>query len=56
MELPRFTSAVEWDPANDLWMKEHAGKLGAVARQMAYFPGSIFPRSLFLIMPSCIFN
>jgi hypothetical protein len=32
-ELLRFNSAVERDPAIDAWMKEHAGELGAIARQ-----------------------
>jgi hypothetical protein len=31
-ELVRFNGAVERDPAIDVWMKEHAGKLGAIAR------------------------
>ena len=30
-ELLRFNGAVERDPAIDAWMKEHAGKLGAIA-------------------------
>jgi hypothetical protein len=30
-ELLRFNGAVEWDPAIDAWMKEHAGELGAIA-------------------------
>ena len=29
----RFNGAVERDPAIDAWMKEHAGELGALARQ-----------------------
>jgi hypothetical protein len=29
----RFNGAVERDPAIDVWMKEHAGELGAIARQ-----------------------
>ena len=33
MELLRFDGAVERDPAIDAWMKEHAGKLGAIANQ-----------------------
>ena len=32
-QLLRFNGAVERDPAIDAWMKEHAGGLGAVARQ-----------------------
>ena len=32
-ELLRFSGAVERDSAIDAWMKEHAGELGAVARQ-----------------------
>jgi hypothetical protein len=32
-ELLRFNGAVERDPSIDAWMKEHAGHLGAVARQ-----------------------
>src|SRR3954466_4202150 len=32
-ELLRFNGTVERDPAIDAWMKEHAGKLGAIARQ-----------------------
>jgi hypothetical protein len=32
-ELLRFNGAVERDPAIDKWMKEHAGELGAIARQ-----------------------
>jgi len=32
-ELLRFNGAVERDPAIDAWMKEHAGELGAIARQ-----------------------
>ena len=32
-ELLRFNGAVERDPAIDAWMKEHAGKLGAIAHQ-----------------------
>jgi hypothetical protein len=31
--LLRFNGAVERDPAIDLWMKEHAGELGAIAHQ-----------------------
>jgi hypothetical protein len=31
--LLRFNGAVERDPAIDVWMKEHAGELGAIARQ-----------------------
>jgi hypothetical protein len=31
--LLRFDGAVERDPAIDVWMKEHAGELGAMARQ-----------------------
>jgi hypothetical protein len=33
MELLRFNGAVERDPAIDAWMKDHAGVLGAIARQ-----------------------
>ena len=32
-ELLRFNDAVERDPAIDRWMKQHAGELGAIARQ-----------------------
>ncbi len=32
-ELLRFDGAVERDAAIDAWMKEHAGELGAIARQ-----------------------
>jgi hypothetical protein len=32
-DLLRFDGAVERDPAIDAWMTEHAGELGAVARQ-----------------------
>src|SRR5277367_4906377 len=32
-ELLRFNGAVERDSAIDKWMKEHAGELGAIARQ-----------------------
>ena len=32
-ELLRFDGARERDPAIDRWMKEHAGELGAIARQ-----------------------
>src|SRR5579871_159541 len=32
-ELLRFDGAVERDPAIATWMKEHAGELGAIARQ-----------------------
>jgi hypothetical protein len=31
--LLRFNGAVEQDPAIDVWMKAHAGELGAIARQ-----------------------
>ena len=31
--LLRFNGARERDPAIDAWMKEHAGELGAIARQ-----------------------
>ena len=31
--LLRFNGAVERDPAIDAWMREHAGELGAIARQ-----------------------
>ena len=30
-ELLRFNGAVERDPAIDVWMREHAGELGAIA-------------------------
>ena len=33
MEFLRFNGAVERDPAIDTWMKEHAGELGAIARE-----------------------
>lgn len=32
-ELLRFDNAVERDPAIHAWMKQHAGELGAIARQ-----------------------
>jgi hypothetical protein len=32
-ELLRLNGAVRRDPAIDLWMKEHAGELGAIAHQ-----------------------
>jgi hypothetical protein len=32
-ELLRFNGAVERDPAVDLWLKEHGGELGAIARE-----------------------
>lgn len=32
-ELLRFDGAVERDPAIDAWMNEHAGELGAIARE-----------------------
>src|ERR1700682_4273442 len=32
-EFLRFNGAVERDPAITVWMKEHAGELGAIARQ-----------------------
>jgi hypothetical protein len=32
-ELFRLNGAVERDPAIDRWMKEHAGELGAIARE-----------------------
>ena len=32
-DLLRFNGAVERDPAIEAWMKEHAGQLGALARQ-----------------------
>ena len=32
-ELLRFNGAVERAPAIDAWMSEHAGELGAIARQ-----------------------
>jgi len=32
-ELFRFSSAVERDPAIEIWMHEHADKLGAIARR-----------------------
>jgi hypothetical protein len=32
-ELLRFNGAVERDPAIEAWMKEHAGRLGAIAHQ-----------------------
>ena len=31
-ELLRFNGAVERDPAIDVWMNDHAGELGAIAR------------------------
>ncbi len=33
MELLRFNGAVARDPAIDVWMKQHAGELGAIAQQ-----------------------
>ena len=32
-QLLRFNGAVERDPAIDVWMKQHAGALGAIAQQ-----------------------
>ena len=32
-ELLRFNGSVVRDPAVDAWMKEHAGELGAIARE-----------------------
>jgi hypothetical protein len=32
-ELLRFNGAVERDPAIEAWMREHRGKLGAIAQQ-----------------------
>jgi hypothetical protein len=32
-EFLRFNGAVERDPAIELWMKRHAGELGAIAHQ-----------------------
>ena len=32
-ELFRFSNAVERDPAVEVWMEEHAGELGAIARR-----------------------
>jgi len=32
-DLLRFNGAVERDPAVDAWIKDHAGELGAMARQ-----------------------
>jgi hypothetical protein len=32
-ELLRFNGAVERDPDIDVWMREHAGELGAIARE-----------------------
>jgi hypothetical protein len=32
-ELLRFNGAVEHDPAIEAWMNEHAGELGAIARE-----------------------
>jgi len=32
-ELLRFNGAVERDPAIDVWLEEHAGELGVMARQ-----------------------
>ena len=32
-ELLRFNGAVERDPAIDVWMNDHAGELGEIARQ-----------------------
>ena len=33
MELLRFNGAVKRDTAIDAWMRQHAGELGAIARQ-----------------------
>ncbi len=33
MELLRFDGAVERDPAIEVWMRDHAGELGAIAQQ-----------------------
>ena len=32
-DLLRFNGAVERDPAIDVWMKDHAGELGAIAHE-----------------------
>jgi len=32
-DLLRFNGGVERDPAIDAWLKDHAGELGAIARQ-----------------------
>jgi hypothetical protein len=32
-DILRFNGAVERDPAIDAWMKDHAGKLGNIARE-----------------------
>jgi hypothetical protein len=32
-QLLRFPSAVKRDPATEVWMREHAGELGAIARR-----------------------
>jgi hypothetical protein len=32
-DLLRFDGAIERDPAIDVWMKKHAGALGAIARE-----------------------
>lgn len=32
-ELLRFDGGVEHDPAIDMWLKAHAGELGAIARE-----------------------
>jgi hypothetical protein len=32
-ELLRFNGALERDPAIDMWIKEHTGELGAIARE-----------------------
>ncbi len=32
-ELFRLNGAVEHDPAIDIWMKKHAGELGAIAQE-----------------------
>ena len=32
-DLLRFNGAVERDPAIEIWLREHAGELGAIARE-----------------------
>ena len=29
----RFPSSVEWEPSVEVWMREHAGELGVIARR-----------------------
>ena len=36
-QLMRFPSAVKRDPAIEIWMREHSGELGVIARQWFEF-------------------